>query len=106
MEIVKCEGVEYCLYRVQKDDDIESISRKFLILPTSIVRNNPSVELYDGEVVKILKKRDIEHIVKPMETLTQIANKYDVSEDVLIKLNSLTSKRLFIGQRLIIGVKQ
>ena len=106
MEIVKCEGVEYCFYRVQKDDNIESIARKFSISQTSIVRNNPSVELYDGEVVKILKKRDIQHIVKPMETLSQIANKYNVSEEALIKLNSLTSKRLFIGQRLIIGVKQ
>lgn len=105
MEIHKCEGVEYCLYRVQEGDNIAGISAKFNVAPVAIIRNNPAIELYTGEMVKISKKSNTVHIVKPMETLEKIASQYNVDEDTLIRLNSLTNRRLFIGQRLIIDKK-
>ena len=38
------------------------------------------------------------YIVKPLDTLEAIANKYNMSKDELIKKNDLVSDKVFIGQ--------
>lgn len=87
-------------YRVKKGDDLASISKQFNVGINSILRNNPSIDFYEGEVVKILKQTGIIHIVRPSETLEQIAKKYDTTEQQIIDINNLKNKRLFIGQKL------
>ena len=102
MEIIDCSNSEVVYYQVQQNDDLKHISKIFGTNITNIVRNNPNIDLYAGEVVKIVCKNNALHIVKPMETLNSIAQKYNVDVEQLIRQNGLTSKRLFIGQTLIV----
>lgn len=102
MEIIDCNNGDFEFYRVKKEDNITSVMNKFDVTATSIIRNNPSIDFYEGEVVKILKQNDITHIVKPIETLESIAKIYNTTQDNLCNLNNLKSKRVFIGQKLVV----
>jgi len=93
------------LHQIKQGDTLESIASMFDVQINSIVRNNYNVDLYEGEVVKVVRQTQTYHIVKPMETLSSIASKYIVNIDDIIKINNLTSKRLFIGQKLVIFSK-
>ena len=102
MEFINCNTCEIIYVQVQKNDSLDIIARKFNVDIRNIVRNNPNIDLYEGEILKINRKSQVYHIVKPMENLLVIATKYNTSvEDIMIK-NNLTSKRLFVGQNLII----
>ena len=102
MEVINCNNANYVWYQVQKNDTLNIILEKFDVTKNNVIRNNPHVDLYEGEVVKVLKSTDILHIVKPRETLEAVAQKYNITIDDLVKLNHLSSKRLFVGQSLII----
>ena len=102
MEIIDCNQTSNVLYQVKQGDSLGTIANNFDVKVNNIVRNNYNIELYDGEIVKIMRNTNIIHIVKPMETLYSIAVKYKTNVDDLIKINGLTSKRLFIGQQLTI----
>lgn len=103
MEIIKCNDGDFVWVQLNKNDNLNTILNKFSISVNAIVRNNSSVDFYEGEVIKIMKKYNILHVVKPMETLETIANKYNTTIENLAKQNALTSKRLFIGQTLIVN---
>lgn len=96
--------IEICglggFYRVESGDSLLSVSRLFDVDVNNIVRNNPSIDLYEGEILKILTLNGTTHIVRPGETLEQICNKYDACEEDIIELNNLKNKRLFIGQKI------
>lgn len=100
MKLINCNDAKEVLYCVQKNDTLNKITQYYNIDINNIIRNNPNIDLYEGEVVKIVQQSRLQHIVKPMETLTTIAQKYNLDVDELIKCNNLTSKRLFIGQAL------
>lgn len=102
MEIIDCNNAEYIWHQLKKDDTLNNILDQFNVTQNSIIRNNPNVDLYEGEVIKILKNTHNLHIVKPMETLDSVAKKYNTNIDDLVRVNNLSSKRLFIGQTLII----
>ena len=103
MKLINCNSAQEILYNVTKLDDINLIQSNFSVTLHDIVRNNYNIDLYEGEVLKIIKKSTLRHVVKPMETLADISKKYNVEIDTLINLNNLTSKRLFVGQILIIA---
>ena len=102
MKLIECNQGEFIWAQVSSNDTINSLLQKYNVGISSLIRNNPSIDLYEGEVVKIIRKTKLHHVVKPMETLIDISQKYGVSIDELIKWNNLTSKRLFVGQTLII----
>lgn len=87
-------------YRVQQGETIQEICEKFNTSKPNIVRNNNLLNLYAGEWIIIKKNDFILHLVKPMETLEIIANKYNVLVDKLIKDNALEGTKLFIGQQI------
>lgn len=100
MEISVYQNEEIDFYRVKSGEDLASISKLFNVDINCIIRNNPKIDFYEGEVVKIVKRSGLFHIVKPGETLENIANKYGEDIDNLIKINLLKNKRLFIGQKI------
>ena len=102
MEIVKYKGTKFDYYQVTINDNLNTISKKFNVTPNKVVRNNTNVDFYEGEVVKIIYDDSNIYIVKPLETLSTIAEKYNTSVEELVKLNNLKSTRLFIGQHLTI----
>ncbi len=55
-----------------------------------------------GEWMIIKSSDKVLHNVKPGQTLKDIANMYNTSEQNLIKINKLSHQKLFIGQTLII----
>lgn len=103
MEIINCNNGDFEFYRVGKDDNLTTIMAKFEVGANSIIRNNPSIGFYEGEVVKILKQRDLIHIVRPMETLEGIAQTHGIASETLIDINNLKSNRVFIGQKLVVA---
>lgn len=105
MNLIDCNTQEVVLYQVKNGDSISSICIQFNANKNNIIRNNSLVDLYEGEVIKIVRKTNITHIVKPMETLSIIAQKYNVDVDEIIKTNNLSTKRLFVGQSLMIKDK-
>ena len=100
MEIINCNTFNNILVQVHKGDTMQSIAQTYNTNICNILRNNQSIDLYEGEVIKIIRNHKKTHIVKPMETLNSIANRYNTTSDKLVKINNLQSTRLFIGQML------
>lgn len=86
------------LYRVQIGDSLNSICKKFNSSKENIFRNNPDIDLYPGEPIEICVNDFLTHIVKPMETLSEIAKIFNVSVEKLKEDNTLTSNKIYIGQ--------
>ena len=100
MKLTMCNNSDYVWEKVCGGDTLNSICQKYSVPLTSVIRNNYGVDLYDGEVVKVLIKHHIYHTVKPMENLDLICKKYNINIDEIIKINNLNSKRVFVGQNL------
>ncbi len=86
------------LYRVKDNDTIKDLCSKFNTSKSNIVRNNDDIDLYTGEWIKVKVNDYISHFVKPMESLSKIAEIYDVSVEKLKSDNDLSENRLYIGQ--------
>ncbi len=85
-------------YRVKIGDTISEIKRQFN--SDNIVRNNKDIPLFAGEWL-LVKVNDYKtHIVKPAETLNQIADQNNITVEKLIEDNNLSNEKIFIGQRL------
>lgn len=85
-------------YRVKAEEDIKKIAKSFNISTQNIKTNNADVE--EGDFVEIRNAFENVHIVKPLETLKQIADMHNLEEDYIMKINNLKSKMLFVGQRI------
>ena len=98
MKLTNCSNADICYYQVQKGDNLNTITFKFNITSDLIIRNNCNIDLYDGEVIKIVRNAHTLHIVKPVDNIEKIAKLYNVEIDDLVKLNNLNSNRVFVGQ--------
>lgn len=87
-------------YRVMRGDSVESICEKFNTCKENILRNNPNLSLYAGEWIRIKVNDFVMHIVKPTETINDIARFHGVLKEKIINDNALSSEKLFIGQAL------
>ncbi len=85
-------------YRVKIDDTLDEIYSRFNTSKENVLRNNDDIPLYPGEWIRITQNDYITHIVKPTETLEQIAIKYNIDILEIKQKNNLTSDKLFIGQ--------
>ena len=98
MEIINCNTFNKVLVQVKRGDSVQSIANEYNVTTNNIIRNNPNIELYEGEVVKIVRNTKKTHIVKPMQTLDLIAKECGTTVEKLISINNLKSTRLFVGQ--------
>ena len=85
-------------YRTKESD--EEIFNKFNTSQENVLRNKAKLKIYAGEWIKIKVNDDFIHHVKPIETIEQVANHYNITVEQIIKDNDLTSEKLFIGQPL------
>lgn len=112
-EKVKISGKFYYIHTVKPGETLYSIARAYQIAQAAIIESNP--ELYKGvkagnslkiPVVQDLKNpnpnKDTYHIVKKGETLYAISRAYNVSVDVLSKLNMLENTSVKENQSLYI----
>ena len=51
-----------------------------------------------NDLIIISKPKSIRYIVKPLESLEEISNKFNIDKKIIMETNNLTSDRLFIGQ--------
>lgn len=86
--------------RLNQVEKINSLCERYNSSKQNIIRNNPDLDLYLGEWVKVNVNDYITHFVKPAETLSSIAEKYSKSKQEIINDNALKSEKLFIGQYL------
>jgi murein DD-endopeptidase MepM/ murein hydrolase activator NlpD len=100
---------EFISYKVTKGDSLWSISQKYnlsldLILSYNSIKEKDILSL--GQIIKIpqdnLPATDYNmHIVKKGETLWSIAQKYNLSVDLILATNNLTNSELIsIGQEM------
>ena len=81
---------------VDKEKNIDEIAKLWKISKSQIVYFNENLK--KGDKV-ILKNLNVEiHIVKPMESLDDIAKKHNISKQEILDKNKIS--RLFIGQQL------
>lgn len=104
MKLINCNNANNMFVRVENGDNLTDILSRYQVKPSSIIRNNNTIDLYEGEIIKIICKRATEHIVKPAETLQSIAKLYNKNVDELVQINNLSSSRVFVGQRIIIDI--
>lgn len=97
MEINVCKEF---YYKVKDDDCFQSIINKFNTSKENVIRNNPEIKLYSGEWIYIKQNNYLTHIVKPAETLANIALYYGVNCEQIKQDNNLINEKLFIGQML------
>jgi len=95
---MELEEIKVFWYRIENEKTINELKLKFNA--DNITRNNNEIDLYKGEWVKIEVNNFIYHIVKPAETILEIATKYAITKEQLIENNKLVNEKLFIGQRL------
>ena len=113
----KVNGIEYYLYTIQAGDGLFGIGRKFEVSPEEISKANPEVQkgIKTGQQILIPKQKKTadktsekqaninsskvfkEHKVQKNETLFAISNKYNVSQEDIIKLNPEIKKGLREG---------
>lgn len=92
------------IYKVKQGDTLLSVSNKFKVLESSLIEDNCLVsnELLEGDLLYISCENAYIYVVKPLDNLTKIAQKYNVSCDYIQEKNKLKTKVLFIGQKLVI----
>lgn len=93
-------------YTVQTGDTLSTIATQFGIsLNTLLWANDLTVRsvLKPGSELTILPTSGVQHEVGGGDTLTAIANKYDASEEEIIKFNRLASANdIVVGEMLIV----
>ena len=98
---------DYIIYTVKKGDNLYSIASNYNISLEDLINFNEkgSTILHIGDELLIPKKQQTEnivYIVKPRDTLYNIAKRYNLSVDTLKELNNLDNNMLKIGSELII----
>ena len=59
-------------------------------------------ELYPNNIFIKEKEKSIVYIVKPLDTLDKICEKFNLEKEEIVKINALKCENLFVGQRLIV----
>ena len=91
------------VYRVSKQTTLEEIAEQFHTTPIAIARlNNLDGEVFVGMRLLIEPCEGEYYIVQPFDTISSIAKKFGVDEDVLKEYNS---DRVFIGQKIFVRHK-
>ena len=98
---------DYIIYTIKKGDNLYSIARRFNIPLNDLINFNEmsSTLLTIGDELLIPTNNnnlDITYIVKPGDTLYNIAKRYNISINMLRDRNNLENNILQIGQELII----
>jgi len=115
----KKNGKSFILHKVETQETLYSVSRRYDVSIYKIIESNPPVEygLEVGQIIRIplaskenttVKKsnttsKSITHIVRQKETLYSLSRQYNVSIDQLKKWNSLNNNEISIGKELIVG---
>lgn len=98
---------DYIIYTIKKGDNLYNIAKNYNITLEELINFNEqgTTFLKIGEQLLIPKKNnsdDITYIVKPGDTLYNIAKRFNVSVDSLKEKNNLVNNLLKISEEIII----
>ncbi|MFA6334364.1 MAG: LysM peptidoglycan-binding domain-containing protein [Bacteroidales bacterium] len=98
-------GDTFYVHKVEKYQTIFSICKTYGIASNTLIEDNPEIQngLRTGDTIYVRKavvtqKKYINHIVRWYENLAAIAKKYNVTEESIIKLNSLEGNLIKVRQ--------
>lgn len=80
------------VYKIKKTDTLETLKKKFGDLDFGYI--------YAGKCIYIASTNALKYVVKPLDTLTKICEKFHVEKESIISINNLKTERLFVGQKL------
>lgn len=104
----------FILHKVEAKETLYSLSRRYNVTVSDIVKHNPDVEagLKIDNTLKIPYKTGSQqagsknhHTVAPSQTLFAISRMYNVSVDDIKRWNNLSSNDLSVGQVLVVSGK-
>ena len=99
MDIKKIDKyLSFEFFRIKKAQNIEDFAKENMYSLSQIVCE--SNNLLPGDIVLVKDTNKVLHIVKPLETLSSIAKKYNVTIEYITKQNNID--KIFIGQQLYI----
>lgn len=98
---------DYVIYTIKKGDTLYNIAKTYNISLDELINFNEqdTTLLNIGEQLLIPKKNNIENIsyvVKPGDTLYNLAKRYNISLENLKQANGLTNNLLKIGETIVI----
>ena len=88
-------------YVVKFGETLESIAKKFGVSKAYITKNN-ACDIYTGAVIFLPETNFKTYVVQPFDTLSKIANRFNLSVDELKTKNGLDEEYVFVGQKLYI----
>ena len=94
--------MEYLIYRVRKGEKAEDVARKTGVAARRIcaLNNCREEQIEEGVRMLIAQAEGREYVVRPFDSLSSVARRFNVSEKHILENNGLTSPTLFIGQKL------
>lgn len=81
------------IYKVE-NETFQDIAKKLGIDVFVLQKNNEISNLSKGDYIEIINQNF--YVVKPLDTISSISRKLDVSEQMLIQKNNI--RQIFIGQ--------
>lgn len=100
MQVQILDDVFGVMYRVQRGDNLDIVSKKLGVEKNYLLQYNtiPTQKIEEGDMIYLPRKNIKVHVVAPLDTLPKIAQKYGISEQEIIRKNNIST--LFIGQKL------
>lgn len=86
-------------YTVCQTDNFDSLSKVFGV-PIDYIKKINGAELYVGKVLFLPETKLQSYVVKPFDTLSNIAKKYNTSIQNIKNKNCLQNDFVFVGQKL------
>ena len=99
---------DYLIYTIKKGDNLYSIAKNYNITLDELINFNQqgSTLLHIGEQLLIpinnQTNNNIQYVIKPGDTLYNIAKRYNTNVDEIKKINNLNSNMLKIGETILI----
>lgn len=103
IEILENFKKEDIIYFVKAGETLSQICSKFCVPKTMVAQDNGIEEnshLEEGEILWIRRKNSATYVVKPLDTLEKIAQKFNVSTQHIKDLNAINA--VYIGQKIFI----
>ena len=99
---------DYLIYTIKKGDNLYSIAKNYNITLDELINFNQqgSTLLHIGEQLLIpinnQTNNNIQYIIKPGDTLYNIAKRYNTNVDEIKRINNLNNNMLKIGETILI----
>ena len=101
IRVIPQDDSQFFIHKVKQGEKLETIAKLYNQTKEVLIEVNALKKPIEvGERLYIPQKNRAIYIVKPLDTLAKIAQKYKITEEEIIALNH--TNKIFIGQILLI----